>query len=198
LKYFKLPIVLLATCAVWLCEGTAFSYPGSWTFLSQTLVTAGSGCGTKPLAFSVYEQISLYSLIAGFVLLFASIFIEKKALKYSLGGLCVLPFLAWAYVNYGVDYQQIRKDIFKHNVQAEATLANIAEAQDRYKSEQGEFIKDIGSITSHLAGSQGLNECVELLSLEVSFEHWSASAKHVSSPETIYWDSTSGSSLKKG
>lgn len=108
------------------------------------------------------------------------------------------PFLAWGYVNYGVDYQQIRKDIFKYNVQAEATLANIAEAQDRYKSEQGEFIKELGQITSHLAGSQGLNECVELLSLEVSFEHWSASAKHVSSPETIYWDSTSGSSLKKG
>lgn len=163
------------------------------------LADAGSAsCGEKNIPLSFYEDISLYSLIAGFILVFAVIFIEKKKLKLGLGVLAALPFLAWGYVNFGVDYDALRKTIFNYNLQAEATLANIAEAQERYQSEQGNFIKDLKVLESHLAGAHGMDECVNILELNVGFDHWSAVAQHQSSPDTIRWDSTSGSSLKKG
>jgi len=159
---------------------------------------AQASCGEEFISLSFYEDISLYSLIAGFALVFAAIFLENKKAKLGLGIVAVLPFLAWGYVNFLVDYEKIRKTIFNYNVQAEATLANIAEAQERYKSEQGEFITDLKVLRSHLAGAHGMDECVKIIELNVSFEHWSAVAQHHSSPDTIRWDSTSGSSLKKG
>ena len=165
-------------------------------FLSPSL--AHASCGEEILPLKLYEEVSLYSLIIGFILVFAAIFLEKKKLKLSLGITAVLPFLAWGYVNFLVDYDKIQKTIFNYNVQAEATLANIAEAQERYKSEQGDFITDLKSLESHLAGAHGMDECVKIVELNVSFEHWSAVAQHYSSPDAIRWDSTSGSSLKKG
>ena len=78
------------------------------------------------------------------------------------------------------------------------TLANIAEAQDRYKSEQDIFLKDLQQLYSHTAGSQGINPCVRILKINADFKRWMAEAKHISSPDTIRWDSNSGSSLKKG
>jgi len=164
--------------------------------LSPTLVQAS--CGEKIIRLSLYEDISLYSLIAGFVLVFAAIFLEKKKVKLGLGVAAVLPFLAWGYVNFLVDYTKIQKTIFNYNVQAEATLANIAEAQERYQSEQGNFITDLKVLESHLAGAHGMDECVRIVELNASFGHWSAVAQHYSSPDTVRWDSTSGSSLKKG
>jgi hypothetical protein len=164
--------------------------------LSPTLAQAS--CGEKIIPLSLYEDISLYSLIAGFILVFAAIFLEKKKLKLGLGVAAVLPFLAWGYVNFMVDYTKIQKTIFNYNVQAEATLANIAEAQERYQSEQGSFITDLKVLESHLAGAHGMDECVRIVELNASFGHWSAVAQHYSSPDTVRWDSTSGSSLKKG
>jgi len=164
--------------------------------LSPTIAQASCGEGIMPL--SLYEDISLYSLIAGFVLVFAAIFLEKKKVKLGLGVAAVLPFLAWGYVNFLVDYDKIRKTIFNYNVQAEATLANIAEAQERYQSEQGNFITDLKVLESHLAGAHGMDECVRIVELNASFGNWSAVAQHYSSPDTVRWDSTSGSSLKKG
>ncbi|MEE8269212.1 MAG: hypothetical protein V3R23_04280 [Nitrospinaceae bacterium] len=164
--------------------------------LSPTLAQAS--CGEKIIRLSLYEDISLYSLIAGFVLVFAAIFLEKKKVKLGLGVTAVLPFLAWGYVNFLVDYTKIQKTIFNYNVQAEATLANIAEAQERYQSEQGNFITDLKVLESHLAGAHGMDECVRIVELKASFGHWSAVAQHYSSPDTVRWDSTSGSSLKKG
>jgi hypothetical protein len=164
--------------------------------LYPTLVQAS--CGQEIISLGVYEDISLYSLIAGFVLVFAAIFLEKKKVKLGLGMAAVLPFLAWGYVNFMVDYDEIRKTIFNYNVQAEATLANIAEAQERYQSEQGAFITDLKVLESHLAGAHGMDECVRIVELNASFEHWSAVAQHYSSPDTVRWDNTSGSSLKKG
>lgn len=165
-------------------------------FLNPTLAQAS--CGEEIIRLSLYEDISLYSLIAGFVLVFAAIFLEKKKVKLGLGVAAVLPFLAWGYVNFLVDYDKIRKTIFNYNVQAEATLANIAEAQERYQSEQGNFITDLKVLESHLAGAHGMDECVRIVELNASFGHWSAVAQHYSSPDTVRWDSTSGSSLKKG
>ena len=159
---------------------------------------AQASCGEKIIALGLYEDISLYSLMAGFVLVFAAIFMEKKKIKLSLGILALLPFLAWGYVNFLVDYDKIRKTIFNYNVQTEATLANIAEAQERYQSEQGNFITDLKVLESHLAGAHGMDECVRIVELNASFGHWSAVAQHQSSPDTVRWDSTSGSSLKKG
>ena len=165
-------------------------------FLSPTFAYAS--CGEEVLPLKLYEDISFYSLIVGFVLIFAAIFLEKKKVKLSLGVAAVLPLLAWGYVNFLVDYDKIRKTIFNYNVQAEATLANIAEAQERYQSEQGDFITDLKVLESHLAGAHGMDECVKIIELNVSFQHWSAVAQHYSSPDTVRWDSTSGSSLKKG
>jgi len=168
----------------------------SGLFLSPTLAQAS--CGEKIMPLKFYEDISLYSLIAGFVLVFAAIFLEKKKVKLGLGVAAVVPFLAWGYVNFIVDYDKIRKTIFNYNAQAEATLANIAEAQERYQSEQGSFITDLKVLESHLAGAHGMDECVQIVELNASFGHWSAVAQHYSSPDTVRWDSTSGSSLKKG
>jgi len=159
---------------------------------------ARASCGEEIIPLNFYEDISLYSLIAGFVLVFAAIFQEKRKIKLGLGIAAVLPFLVWGYVNFLVDYEKIRKTIFNYNAQAEATLANIAEAQERYQSEQGNFISDLKVLESHLAGAHGMDECVKIVELNVSFEHWSAVAQHYSSPDTVRWDSTSGSSLKKG
>ena len=164
--------------------------------LSPSLAQAS--CGEKIMPLGFYEDVSLYSLIAGFILVFAAIFLEKKKVKLGLAAAAVLPFLVWGYVNFLVDYNKIRKTIFNYNVQAEATLANIAEAQERYQSEQGNFITDLKVLESHLAGAHGMDECVRIVELNASFGHWSAVAQHQSSPDTVRWDSTSGSSLKKG
>jgi hypothetical protein len=165
-------------------------------FLSPGIAQAA--CGEKIMPLNFYEDVSLYSLIAGFVLVFAAIFLENKKVKLVLGLAAVLPFLAWGYVNFLVDYNKIRKTIFNFNVQAEATLANIAEAQERYQSEQGNFITDLKVLESHLAGAHGMDECVRIVELKASFGHWFAVAQHYSSPDTVRWDNTSGSSLKKG
>jgi hypothetical protein len=166
--------------------------------LFLTPVFAEASCGEKVMPLSFYEDASLYSLIIGFILVFAAIFLEKKKTKMGLGLAAVVPFLVWGYVNFMVDYDKIRKTIFNYNAQAEATLANIAEAQERYQSEQGNFITDLKVLESHLAGAHGMDECVKIVKLNASFEHWSAVAQHSSSPDTVRWDSTSGSSLKKG
>ena len=157
-----------------------------------------TSCGEEVLPLSIYENASLYSLIAGFLLIFIMIFLENKKLKTGLAVIAVIPFTIWGYVHFLVDYDQIRKTIFNYNLRAEATLANIAEAQERYKSEQGSFIKNLDVLKSHLAGAHGMDECVQIEELNVSFEHWSAVARHQASPDTVRWDSTSGSSLKKG
>ena len=97
-----------------------------------------------------------------------------------------------------IRYKELKKNVFAYNALAEGTLANIAEAQDRNKSEQGVFLKDLQELYSHVAGSQGINPCVRILKINAGFSQWIAEAKHVSSPDTIKWDSSSGSSLKKG
>lgn len=168
---------------------------GFWTH--PGVLSAGEcGVAVKPLSF--YDNISLYSLIAGFGLLFAGILIDKKIVKNIVLGLALIPFIAWGYVHFMIDFSQIKKNVFAYNALAEGTLANIAEAQDRYKSEQGVFIKDLQKLYSHTAGSHGINPCVRILKINADFKHWVAEAKHVSSPDTIRWESDSGSSLKKG
>ena len=169
-----------------------------WTWIRGAGVALAAQCEEAPPDLSTFETASWVSLAAGFALVFPAILLDRKRLKMLFGGLSILPFAVWIYVNYGVDYVAINKEIFNLDVRAEQTLANIAEAQERYKSEQGEYIKDLSQIKSHLAGAHGLDECVEILNLEVGYEHWSATARHVSSPNTVTWDSTSGSSLKKG
>ncbi len=133
-------------------------------------------CGEEIIPLSFYENISLYSLIAGFALVFTAIFLEQKKIKLGLGLAALAPFLIWGYVNFLVDYDKIRKTIFNFNLQEEATLANIAEAQERYQSEQGNFIKDLKVLESHLAGAHGMDECVKIIDLNVGFDHWSAVA----------------------
>ena len=109
-----------------------------------------------------------------------------------------LAFALWLYIHFFIDFTQIKKNVYAYNALAEGTLANIAEAQDRYKSEQDIFLKDLQKLYSHTAGSQGINPCVRILKINAGFNHWMAEAKHISSPDTIRWDSKSGSSLKKG
>ena len=109
-----------------------------------------------------------------------------------------IPFSGWVYVSFFVDYNSLKKEIFNHNSMSEATLANIAEAQDRYKSEQGSYISDLRKIYSHIGGAGGMNECVKILNVQAGFDHWRAEAGHVASPDTVIWDSRAGTSLNKG
>ncbi len=155
-------------------------------------------CLAPPPSAEKFQTMSTGGLIGGFILVFLGILLDGKKVKAACWALAVIPFGVWAYANFLVDYNQIQKSIFNLDAMAEQTLSNIAEAQDRFKSEQDEYIQDLSKVKSHLAGAHGLDECVEILELNVSYEHWDASARHVSSPNIVKWDSTSGSSLKKG
>lgn len=166
---------------------------------TQVLIAESRGpCGEKIHPAKYYSDASLYSLIAGFVLVFGGIFADKKALKLGVWVLAVFPFAFWVYVNYFIDFERTQKISFAYDTVAENTLANIAEAQDRYKSEQDTFIKDLDQLYSHMAGSHGIDECVKILKIEAKWDYWIAHAKHVSSPDKVIWDSRTGSSLKKG
>lgn len=155
-------------------------------------------CGEaiKPLTY--YNKLSLYFLIAGFGLIFIGIISDKTIIK-NISFICAfVPFSSWGYIHFMIDFTEQKKNVYAYNALAEGTLANIAEAQDRYKSEQDIYLKDLQKLYSHTAGSQGINPCVRILKINADFKHWVAEAKHVSSPDTIRWDSNSGSSLKKG
>lgn len=161
-------------------------------------VIAQADCGEKIPDLNIYEQISQYSIWIALALAIPGILIEQKTIKRILMVVAVLPLAAWGYVQFMVDYASLKKEIFAYNVLAEATLANIAEAQDRYKSEQGTYMGDFRKIYSHIGGAGGMNECVKILSVTAGFEHWRAEASHLSSPDSVIWDSRAGTSLKKG
>ncbi len=161
-------------------------------------IIAQADCGEKIPDLIIYEQVSQYSIWIALSLAIGGILVEQKTIKRTLMVSAVLPFAAWGYVQFMVDYTSLKKEIFAYNVLAEATLANIAEAQDRYKSEQGTYIGDLRKIYSHIGGAGGMNECVKILNMTAGFEHWRAEATHLSSPDSVIWDSRAGTSLKKG
>ena len=168
----------------------------AWAVPGLALGATDCGDTVRPLTF--YENVSLYALLAGFVFVVLGILVDKKNLKMAAFGFALFPIAAWVYVQFFIDFSQIKRNVFAYDALAEGTLANIAEAQDRYKSEQGVFLKDLQELYSHVAGSHGINPCVRILKINAGFSQWIAEAKHVSSPDTIKWDSNSGSSLKKG
>ena len=157
-----------------------------------------SSCGEKIPALGNFELISQYSLGLAVVVLILGILFDHKFWKKTLLILALVPFAGWAYVDFFIDYNKLKNDIFNYNAVAEATLANIAEAQDRYKSEQSTYIGDLRKIYSHIGGAGGMNECVKILNVQAGVDHWRAEAGHVSSPDTVIWDSRAGTSLKKG
>jgi hypothetical protein len=161
-------------------------------------IIAQADCGEKIPDLIVYEQVSQYSIWVALSLAIGGILVEHKTIKRILMVIALLPLAAWGYVHFMVDYTSLKKEIFAYNVLAEATLANIAEAQDRYKSEQGTYIGDLRKIYSHIGGAGGMNECVKILNMTAGFEHWRAEASHLSSPDSVIWDSRAGTSLKKG
>lgn len=167
-------------------------------FLMPGIVFGQSACGEKIPAMEIFEPISQYSLGFAVIFMVAGILLDHKLWKKTLLILALVPFAGWLYVNFFIDYTQLKKNIFNYNSMAEATLANIAEAQDRYKSEQGTYISDLRKIYSHIGGAGGMNECVKILNVQAGFDQWRAEASHVSSPDTVVWDSRSGTSLKKG
>ncbi|MCF8720655.1 hypothetical protein [Nitrospina gracilis] len=179
---------------LWAGAGEAW-IQAQWA-LAQSPTAGPCGESVPPLEF--YETVSKYALFAAFGFIIPAILFNKKRAKQILGILGGLCLGAWSYLAYGIDYEEIKKTIFNYNLQAEQTLSNIAEAQDRYKSEHDTYIEDLGKLRSHLYGAHGIKQCVKILELNVKWDHWSAKAKHVSSPDTVEWDSTSGSSLKKG
>jgi hypothetical protein len=166
--------------------------------LNLISIAAATGCGEKITPIETYDKIAYFSLAGGLGLVFLCTFLNSKKIQITLVVFAIIPLAIWGYVKFGVDYEQIRRVAFNYNVQAEGTLANIAEGQERYKSEHGNFINDLKKLRAHVAGSHGLDECVELLELKAYYDYWTASAKQVSSPEIIHWDSRKGSSLKKG
>ena len=161
-------------------------------------IIGASDCGDPIKPLSYFDEVSRYSLLICFGLFVIGILIDKKPWKVIALSLSILPLAVWGYVQFMVDFTDLKKNVFAYNALAEGTLANIAEAQDRYKSEQGVFLKDLQELYSHVAGSHGINPCVRILKINAGFSQWIAEAKHVSSPDTIKWDSSSGSSLKKG
>lgn len=182
-------------------EASAQSHLSSWGAFAPAQVTGSAleeRCGEKVLPAKYYSNASFYSLIAGFGLLIAGILMDKKPLKMGLWGLSLVPFAVWLYVHFFIDFEKVKRLTFTYNAAAENTLANIAEAQDRFKSEQDTFLKDLNQLYSHMAGSHGIDECVKVLKIEAAWNYWSAEAQHVSSPEKVRWDSKTGSSLKKG
>ena len=161
-------------------------------------IIAQADCGKKIPDLVIYDQISQYSIWIALALAIGGILIEQKIAKRILMVVAILPLAAWGFVQFMVDYSSLKKEIFAYNVLAEATLANIAEAQDRYKSEQGTYIGAFREIYSHIGGAGGMNECVKILNITAGFEHWRAEASHLSSPDSVIWDSRAGTSLKKG
>ena len=161
-------------------------------------VVSQANCGDKIPDLIIYEKISQFSIWIALALVIGGILLDQKSKKRILFFFAMFPLLAWGYVQFVVDYSRLKKDIFSYNSMAEATLANIAEAQDRYKSEQGTYIGDLRKLYSHIGGAGGMNECVKILSVNADFDHWRAEAAHLSSPETVIWDSRAGTSLKKG
>ena len=166
-------------------------------FIFPDIISAND-CGDVIKPLSYFDKISRYSLFICFGLFAIGILIDRKPEKVIALSLSIVPLAVWGYVQFMVDFTELKKNVFTYNALAEGTLANIAEAQDRYKSEQGVFLKDLQELYSHVAGSQGINPCVRILKINAGFSQWIAEAKHVSSPDTIKWDSSSGSSLKKG
>ena len=157
-----------------------------------------SSCGEKIPSLNIFDQISQYALWLALAFLIPGIISDHKVWKKILLLLAILPFAGWSYVNFFVDYNSIKKEIFNHNAMAEATLANIAEAQDRYKSEQETYRGDLRKLYSHIGGAGGMNECVKILRVQAEIDYWRAEAGHVSSPDTVIWDSRAGTSLNKG
>ena len=168
------------------------------TFFIFPSIIGANECGEVIKPLSYYNEVSKYSLFICFGLFVIGILIDKKPWKVTALSLSILPLAVWGYVQFMVDFTDLKKNVFAYNALAEGTLANIAEAQDRYKSEQGVFLKDLQELYSHVAGSHGINPCVRILKINAGFNQWIAEARHVSSPDTIKWDSSSGSSLKKG
>ena len=168
------------------------------TFFAYFNIVSASDCGDVIKPLSYFDKVSRYSLFLCIGLFVIGILIDRKPAKVIALSLSIIPLAVWGYVQFMVDFTELKKNVFAYNALAEGTLANIAEAQDRYKSEQGVFLKDLQELYSHVAGSQGINPCVRILKINAGFSQWIAEAKHVSSPDTIKWDSSSGSSLKKG
>ena len=171
--------------------------------ITQTLIindglVSETNCGEKIPNLIIYERISEFSIWIALAFAIGGILLDQNTRKRILFILTIVPLIAWGYVQFVVDYSRLKKDIFAYNSMAEATLANIAEAQDRYKSEQGTYIGNLRILYSHIGGAGGMNECVKILRINASFDHWSAEATHLSSPETVIWDSRAGTSLKKG
>ena len=175
----------------------AFDLISQSLILNNGVISQGN-CGEKIPDLIIYERVSQFSIWIALGLAIGGILLDQKTGKRVLFALALLPLMAWIYVQFVVDYSRLKKDIFAYNSMAEATLANIAEAQDRYKSEQGTYIGDLRKLYSHIGGAGGMNECVKILSVNAGFDHWRAEAAHVSSPETVIWDSRAGTSLKKG
>jgi hypothetical protein len=155
-------------------------------------------CGEKVTPIETYEQIAYFSLAGGLGLVFLSTFLKSKKNQIVLVILALIPLGIWGYVKLNIDYDQIKRIIFTYNVQAEGALSNIAEGQERFKSEHGNFVNDLTKLRAHIAGANGMGECVQVLEIKAHYDYWTASAKQVSSPDVIFWDSRKGSSLKKG
>jgi len=169
-----------------------------YILIIKKTITSNINCGNKIPDLEIYENISQYSIWIGLFFFIGYILIDIKKIKKILMVISLSSLIIWGYVNFKVDYSSLKKQIFAYNSMAEATLANIAEAQDRYKSEQGTYIVDLRKLYSHIGGAGGMNECVKILSVQAGFDHWRSEAKHLSSPEKVIWDSRAGTSLKKG
>ena len=151
--------------------------------ITQTLIindglVSETNCGEKIPNLIIYERISEFSIWIALAFAIGGILLDQNTRKRILFILTIVPLIAWGYVQFVVDYSLLKKDIFAYNSMAEATLANIAEAQDRFKSEQGTYIGNLRILYSHIGGAGGMNECVKILRINAGFDQWRAEAAH--------------------
>ena len=75
-----------------------------------------SSCGEKIPALGIFDQISQYALWLALAFMIPGIIFDHKIWKKTLLLLAILPFVAWAYVNFFIDYNSLKKEIFNHNI----------------------------------------------------------------------------------
>ena len=119
IRFVQCVFFFVLMAGFWLTAG--FSADQGLALISDALAQVAeppkdaSHCGEpiRPLEF--YDRISRYALIAGFVFILPAIVINNKKGKGALIVLGSVFLLGWGYLNFGINYQAIKKNIFQYS-----------------------------------------------------------------------------------
>jgi len=79
------------------------------------VVLGQTSCGEKIPQLGIFDQISQYALWMALALMIPGVLFDHKFWKKALLIMALVPFAGWAYVNFFVDYNSLKKEIFNHN-----------------------------------------------------------------------------------